>query len=130
MNIQPSLQHARTAGLAKSSSIRSVWDVQLQRKVSLKLFRDGKVQLAGCLSEADAVTAAQILIVHLMSVRDVSKQGTMRIHMTKPEQAELVAAVEDNDAEFRELLHKFSAIDPWPLSKDRPRTLVHVLYED
>lgn len=108
-------QYTAKSSTRKNSRTRKVFlnqismDVQLQRKVSLKLFRDGKVQLAGCLSEADAITAAQILIVHLLTVRDVSKQGTIRIHMTKPEQAELVAAVEDNDLEFRELLHKFSS---------------------
>lgn len=106
-------EYTAKSSTRKNSRTRKIFlnqismDVQLQRKVSMKLFRDGKVQLAGCLSETDAVTAAQILIVHLLSVQDMCKQGTMRIHMTKAEQAQLVAAAEKDNVDFSDLLHNF-----------------------
>ena len=61
------------------------------RKVSAKLFRDGKMQLAGCKCEAEGYTALEVLTAELQKICDVSALGKAALRVTDKEAADLRA---------------------------------------
>jgi len=75
------------------------------RKISSKLYINGKVQMAGCQNEEEANKTIEILIKYLKNIGNIKEPGEMEIKMTNNEKDELMEKKKSlNEDEWRKLL--------------------------
>ena len=60
------------------------------RKISTKLFVDGKVQMAGCKNEEEAHQTVAILIKNLKQIADIEEESTIELPLKEEEYTELM----------------------------------------
>ena len=83
----------RTITVRKNSKTHRVFfnqitlDIEIEagRKVSIKLFIDGKIQMAGCKNEEDAHKTVMILIKYLKKIGDIEEPGTVTLPLNEDE---------------------------------------------
>lgn len=80
------------------------------RRISVKIFGDGQMQLAGCLHEGEGLAVVQALVTHLRELEGRSQEGAMPVWLTD-EQLDRAAAARGrlNEASWRELLYRLRA---------------------
>ena len=60
-------------------------EIEAGRKISIKLFIDGKIQMAGCKNEEDAHKTVMILIKYLKKIGDIEEPGTVTLPLNEDE---------------------------------------------
>lgn len=78
------------------------------RKVSVKLFRDGNVQLAGCKTETEARVALSKLTSELDGIKHIEQPGHVGLLLTDTEHLHIYEAMGcSTPGRFREVLQEF-----------------------
>lgn len=79
------------------------------RKISTKLYINGKVQMAGCQNEEDASKTIEVLIGFLKKIGNIREPGEMEIKLTNNERDELMEKKKSlSEDEWRKLLFEVS----------------------
>jgi len=80
------------------------------RMISVKVFVDGNVQMAGCKNEDEGYQTILILIKHLAAIGNNTLPGTMTLTLTPERYEEVIKAkTEMNDTDFRKYLFEIKA---------------------
>ena len=111
--------YSRKRVARKNSKMRKVFLNQITfdvlpsmgRRVSVKLFKDGKMQLAGCKSEAEAHLTIQVLLGKLERIRECEEDGEVSLKMTDEKHESAIAESHRlDDEEWRDFLHTIKTI--------------------
>ena len=83
------------------------------RKISVKLFRDGNLQLAGCKTPNEAHTALSKLTAELDGIKRIEQPGHVRLLLTETEHLRVYEGMASMTPEhFREFLQGFKGRKP------------------
>lgn len=83
------------------------------RKISVKLFRDGNLQLAGCKSEPEAHVALSKLAQALEGIKDIKQPGHIALLLSEEEHCRVYESMGSMEEDtFREYLYKFKGRKP------------------
>ena len=96
------------------------------RKISVKLFRDGNLQLAGCKSESEAHVALAKLAHALDEIKHIRQPGQMELLLSEMEHSQVYQSLSSMEEDaFREHLYKFKGRK---LHRDRGWRLYNIPY--
>lgn len=76
------------------------------RKISTKLFIDGKIQMAGCKNEEDAHKTVTVLIKHLKKISEIEEPGTVSLSLFEEEYEKMLKMKETmNKTKWRNIVY-------------------------